>query len=234
MPKKQRKIIVLTIMSIALILAALGGLAIYCTACLKTKEVPVAKYTLKNRTLISENEIEMIKVPSVYLNDEVCINKDDVLNKYVKLNTSIPKGSFIYNDAIDSYEQIKDNLNTELFEGEVAFDIDISDIKANQAYLCKGINVDIYLTIDKDKVLSDLLISNVRIIGLYDHNKQEIKDYDKDSLLQTICFAIPKDALPYLNKAVIVGKLSVIVGNNTYDNLDSLLNLDSEIFSYLN
>ena len=197
------------------------------------KEVAISKYSLKNRTLISEDEIEFIKVPEAYLNEEVLVSKEDIVGKYVKINTSVPKGSFFYRGALDDYENIKDKLGSELLEGEVNFDISANNIKVNQAYLTKGMYVDIYLTINSDKVLSDLLINNVRIIGLYDNNHHEIKDYDIDSYLQDISLAVNKEALPYLNKAEVIGELSIVVSNNSYENVTSKLNKNSAIFTYL-
>ena len=197
------------------------------------KEVAISKYSLKNRTLISEDEIEFIKVPEAYLNEEVLVSKEDIVGKYVKINTSVPNGSFFYRGALDDYENIKDKLGSELLEGEVNFDISANNIKVNQAYLTKGMYVDIYLTINTDKVLSDLLINNVRIIGLYDNNHHEIKDYDIDSYLQDISLAVNKEALPYLNKAEVIGELSIVVSNDSYKNVVSKLNKDSAIFTYL-
>lgn len=233
MPNNKKKSIALGIALILSVVIVILTIVLYCNSKLNMTDAYITKYTLPNRTLISENEIEKISVPLAYLNENVILDKNEIIGKYVKINTSIPKGSFIYNDQIESYEMIKDKLNTDLLENEVVFDISANHIKANQAYLNKGMYVDIYLTISKDKVLSDLLINNVKIIGLYDSSKQEIKDYDKDSLLSSICLAVPKDALPYLNKAEVLGELSLVVGNDTYSKTESILNVDSEIFRYL-
>ena len=200
---------------------------------LGAKEVAIAKYSLNNRTLISEETIEFVKVPKSYLNEEVLTLKEDIVGKYVKINAFVPKGSFFYKSVLDDYENIKDRLNHELLEDEVNFDISSNNIKVNQAYLTKGMYVDIYLTINKDRVLSDMLINNVRIIGLYDINHHEIKDYDVDSLLQNISLAVKKEALPYLNKAEVIGELSIVVSSDSYKDVDSVLNKDSIIFTYL-
>lgn len=233
MPKRKKQNLILFISLVLSVIIFLLTCVLYCNERLQLKEVAIAKYTLNNRTLITEDEIEIVKLPCAYLSDNV-VEKEDVVGKYVSINTTIPRGSLFYNDSIEDYDSIKDKLNTDLLEGEVAFDISASHIKANQAYLNKGMYVDIYLTISKDKVLSDLLINNVKIIGLYDANKKEIKDYDNDSLLNSICIAVPKDALPYLNKAEVVGDLSIVVGNDTYNKVTSVLNYNSEIFNYLN
>lgn len=233
MINKQKKTLALCLIALLSIIALVLGALIYCSSKLKMTTIYVAKYTLPNRTLISENEIKEIEVPESYLSNEVIINKEDIIGKYVKINTTIPKDSFFYNGSLDAYDLIKDNLNADLLNGEVAFDISANHIKANQAYLNKGMYVDVYLTISKDKVISDLLINNVKVIGLYDSNRQEIKDYDRDSLLSSICLAVPSEVLPILNKAEVLGELSLVVGNNTYNKVESVLNKDSELFIYL-
>lgn len=231
--KDKQKTLALSIIVLLGIVALILGIIFYCNSKLKMTTVYITKYTLPNRTLISDDELEEVKVPLAYLSDEVIINKEDIIGKYVKINTSIPKGSFFYKESLDDYELIKDNLNSDLLAGEVAFDISANHIKANQAYLNKGIYVDVYLTISKDRVISDLLINNVKVIGLYDASRQEIKDYDKDSLLSSICLAVPSEVLPILNKAEVLGELSLVIGNNTYQKVESILNKDSELFDYL-
>lgn len=231
--KDKQKTLALSIIVLLGIVALILGIIFYCNSKLKMTTVYITKYTLPNRTLISDDELEEVKVPLAYLSDEVILNKEDIIGKYVKINTSIPKGSFFYKESLDDYELIKDNLNSDLLAGEVAFDISANHIKANQAYLNKGIYVDVYLTISKDRVISDLLINNVKVIGLYDASRQEIKDYDKDSLLSSICLAVPSEVLPILNKAEVLGELSLVIGNNTYQKVESILNKDSELFDYL-
>ena len=233
MPKKVKRSLFIIIGILFSLVVLFISLYFYFDYRLGMKEVAIAKYSLKNRTLISEEEIEIVKVPKAYLNEEVLISKEDIIGKYVKINTLVPKGSFFYKGALDEFENVKDKLNSELFKDEVNFDISVNNIKVNQAYLTKGMYVDIYLTINTDRVLSDLLINNVRIIGLYDISHQEIKDYDKGSFLQDISLAVNKEALPYLNKAEVIGELSIVVSNDSYKNVDSKLNKKSAIFTYL-
>ena len=231
MPKKKTLIkIVLFLLFIVLIIL---GVYFYCEKKLELKDVYVAKYNLSNRTLISEEEIEIKKVPVSYLSEEVYLNKEDIIGKYVKINTIVPKGSFFYKGALDNLDNMKDKLASDLLDGEVSFDIYAKDIKANQAYLLKGMYIDLYLTINKDRVLSDLLINNLKIIGLYDINHNEIKDYDNNTILETIVLAVPKEAISYLNKAQVVGELSVVIGDNTYKDVKTILNKSASIFEYL-
>ena len=228
---KKRLIVLLSCIIFVCLLAILSK--VYCDSRLNMINTYIAKYDLVNRTLISEDELEEISVPSAYLNNQVLLNKEDIVGKYVKINTSIPKGSFFYSGALDEIGDMKDSINSSLAKGEVSFDVPANKINVNQAYLLKGMYVDLYLTVNKDRVVSDLLINNVKVIGLYDLNHKEIKDYDNESLLGTLSLAVPSNSVSYLNKAMVVGELSVVVGNNTYSDVKTSLNKSADIFEYL-
>lgn len=230
MPKK---LIIKILLFIVLLCSIFLACYFYIEYAIKTTKVYVASYDLSARTCIKEEDIEEIKVPSSYLVDEVVLDKEDIIGTYVKNNSFIPKGSFFYESAIEKSSDIKDGLIVELEEGEVSYDLNTNDISVNQAYLDEGMYGDIYLTINRDRILSDLLINNVRIIGLYDSNHNKIKDYDTSTILQTISLAVPLEAVPYLNKATVVGELSLSIGNNAYNDVKSVLNKDSIIFEYL-
>lgn len=145
----------------------------------------------------------------------------------------MPKGSFFYKSVLDDIGSIDDKLTYDLRDDEVAFDININDLKVNQAYLKEGMYVDIYLTISKDRVLSDLLINNVRIIGLYDLNHKKILDFDNNAVLQNITLALPNDAVSYINKALAIGSLNAVIGKDCYQDVESNLNVESVVFNYL-
>lgn len=230
MSKKRLIVLLLNIIFICLLIF---GAKLYCDKRLEMKKAYIAKYDLVNRTLISDDEIEEVLVPSNYLNKEVLTKKEEIIGKFVKINTIVPKGSFFYNGALDELSNMKDSINSSLNEGEVSFDIPANKISVNQAYLLKGMYVDLYLTVNKDRVVSDLLINNVKVIGLYDINHKEIKDYDNESLLGTLSLAVPSNSVSYLNKAMVVGELSVVVGNNTYSDVKTSLNKTADIFEYL-
>ncbi len=233
MPNKKKKNLIVTFLIILFVLSSLLLSFIYVRRKLELVKVPVSTYSLSKRTIIDESTYELIEVPKSFLDEEVITNSDYLLNKCVKIDYSIPKGSFFYKSALDDIGNIKDNLSYELAEDEVAYDINANDLNANQAYLKEGMYVDVYLTINKEQVISDLLINNLRIIGLYDLNHKSILDYDDGAILQNICLAVPSFTVPYLNKALALGKLNIVVGKECYEDVPSYLNEESTIFNYL-
>lgn len=228
-----KKILIITISTLLLAVGIFFGIRFYTRYSIGYTKTYVASHHINQRTMISEQDLLEVEVPKDYLKDDVCLNKDDILNKYVRLSCSIPKGSLFYKSCLET--DIKDLANTLLKENEVNYDIYTSNVKINTANLAKNMYIDLYLTINsKDKPVSDLLLSNARITGLYDSNNKPILDYDNDTRVAIISIAINADGVNVLNKAQVVGELNCVISNNAYKvNLSSLLNKKSKLFEYL-
>lgn len=230
--KKKKKFIlipVVIILSITILYFGSELLAIYRIGLTK---VCVSKMSLPQRTFISEDYIDYIYVPKAYINNDTFIKKEDIVGKYVKLNAYIPKKSMFYKDFLDDKNNMSDLPHLELKDDEVSYDLFIKDVKTNPGNISKGMNGDLYLTIERKDVVSDLLISGVKIIGLYDVDNKEIKNGDNSSLA-IITLAIKKDMVSYINKAIAIGDLSLIIGSDLYEDKEMLLNSSSEIFELL-
>lgn len=228
------KKILIIVTSAALLLASMFvGVHFYSKYLVGYTKTYIAAHQISQRTRIGKEDLIEIEVPKDYLKNDVYVEIEDIDGKYVKLGHSIPKGSLIYKTALES--DIKDLANTLLLEGEVNYDLYTSDIKINTANLGKNMYVDLYLTINsKDKPISDLLLSNARITGLYDANNKLIQDYDTNSKVYIISLAINGDDVKVLNKAQVVGNLNCVVSKNTYNsNLKTILNKNSLLFEYL-
>lgn len=231
--RKKNKLICFAIIAVALAIIYFGS-ELLSLIKLGLTDVYIAKVSIPSRTEILDDYLDVIKVPKAYINDQIIRNKNEIIGKYSKLGVYIPKGSIIYYDQLESKEKMSDLLHLGLNNDEVTFDLLAKDIKVNPAHLLKGMNVDLYLTINKKEVISDLLISGARIIGLYDINNKEIINNSSDRKLGTISLAIKRDMVSYLNKAIAVGEVSLIVGNNLYDdNYKMYLNSSSQIIEYL-
>jgi len=197
-------------------------------------EVYVASHNISQRTRLTIKDLETRKLPKQYLSSDIYLDREDILDKYVKLSCLIPKGSFFYKGFLQ--EDIKDLAHTLLREGEVNYDIYTSEVKVNAGSVDVGMYVDLYLSIGNshEKPESGLLMENCRITGLYDGQGRMIQSYDLDSRVVIISLAVLKEDVSYLNKALMVGNVSVIVNSTTYAvNSSSHLLKDSEVFMYL-
>ena len=228
-----KKILIIVVSTLLLIVGIFFGIRAYTRYSIGYTKTYVASHYISQRSHLSEEDLLEVEVPKDYLKDDVYLNKDEILDKYVKLSCSIPKGSLFYKTSLES--DIKDLANTLLKDGEVNYDIYTNDVKINTANLGKNMYIDLYLTINnKDKPISDLLLSNARITGLYDSNNKLILDYDNESRVSIISLAVNSNDVNVLNKAQVIGELSCVIGNNAYKvNLSSVLNKSSKLFEYL-
>lgn len=227
----KKKLIVFTCVY-TIIVFSIGGY-LYYHYFMEYSEVYVASHNINQRTCISINDLKAIKVPKTVINEHMITNKEDLINRFVKLSYSIPNGSFIYKDCLE--DNIKDLSNTLLKENEVTYDLFVSDIKMNTGHLNTNMYLDLYLTIDKnDKVLSDLLLSNCRIIGFFDSYGKQIFNYDNDSRIYIVSLAINKNDVSIINKALVIGTINCVVNSTTYRiNTSSIRNENSILYDYL-
>ena len=197
------------------------------------EEVAVASGYVPERTEITKEDIKVIKLPGSFLSDDVFQTKEEVIGMYTKVNMSVPKGSFFYKTALDSPNMMKDQIHTTLKKQEVTYDLFTKDVNVNAGHLAKGMYVDLYLTVNKDAVLSDLLISGARIAGIYNAMGNQIGDYESSGTISSLALAIREDYVPYLNKALLTGELSIVVKENCYAERESYLNQEGSVFDYL-
>lgn len=229
-----KKILKIIIPALFLCASLYFSLSAYLTYKEDYVEVYVASHNISQRNRISDKDLELKKVPKQYLSNDIYLDKEDILNRYVKLSCLIPKGSFFYKGFLQ--EEIKDLAHTLLREGEVNYDIYTGEVKVNTGSIDVGMYVDLYLSVgnNHDKPESGLLIENCRITGLYDNQGKMIQSYDNDSRVMIVSLALQKEDVSYLNKALMVGSVSAIVNNTTYGvNSSSHLLTDSEVFKYL-
>lgn len=196
-------------------------------------EVYVSKLNIPERTMIEENFIKKIKVPKAFIGENYYQSKDDIVGKYVKQNACVSKDSMFYKNLIESVDEMKDGVHTKLLKGQVTYDLFIKDISVNPAHLTEEMYVDLYLTINRKEVISDLLISGTKIIGLYDNKGQEIRANEINANLSTISIAINPDMVSYLNKAITIGEISIIVNSDLYAKREVKMNLSQDLLNYI-
>lgn len=228
-----KKILIIAIPALLILLSLFFSISAYLNYRDNYVSIPVASHNLMQRTLIEENDLTYVNVPKAYLNDDVYTKNADIIGKFVKLSYSLPKGSLIYKASLE--KEIKDLSTTLLLEGEVNYDIYTGEVKINAGSLGVNMYVDIYLTIKNNEVtISDLLLEGCRITGLYDNQGRQIMSYDTDSRVMIVSLAVQRDAVNLLNKALMIGNISVLSNSESYDpNNRCRLNEESAVLQYL-
>lgn len=130
--------------------------------------IPVAKETIQPKTLITEDMIEYISVPSVAVKKNTITSKNAIVGKYSNYNTMIPAGSMFYAETLITKDQLPDTALMDVKEGEVLYNFPVTMNTSYQNSIMPGSKVDIYMkAINDEKVLMvGKLIENVEILAV--------------------------------------------------------------------
>lgn len=201
----------------------------------KLVDVPCASRYLENRELIKNKDIEYIKVSSAILDENIILNENEIIGRYVSNDYFVNKGSFFFRNIIENGSDMDDLNYLKINKDETIYELFVKNTNVNAAHINNNMYVDLYLTIDKPDIISDLLISGVKICGLYDSNYEDITRNNGDrSSLSIISLIVNSDMVSILNKAQLYGKLSIVPPSNPYEERDMYINKKGEIINYIN
>ena len=218
---------------ICISLVSYGISVIYINHELELVEVYVANNDLVARTYLDQDSIKLIKVPKAYLSDQVLIEKNDIVGNYVKLNTSIPKGSLVYQSSIESIDDAIDepalllNVNQAVF----AIDVNISSTAGNS--IQSGSKIDIYGTIKNNReTIVDLLFKQVRVLSIKDKNGNEV-DNKTNQIPKIMLIAVDQNEIPILTKVIAIGDITITPTSEFFSEDECILYESSILLGYL-
>ena len=218
---------------ICISLVSYGISVIYINHELELVEVYVANNDLVARTYLDQDSIKLIKVPKAYLSDQVLIEKNDIVGNYVKLNTSIPKGSLVYQSSIESIDDAIDepalllNVNQAVF----AIDVNISSTAGNS--IQSGSKIDIYGTIKNNReTIVDLLFKQVRVLSIKDKNGNEV-DNKTNQIPKIMLIAVDQNEIPILTKVIAIGDITITPTSEFFSEDECILFESSILLGYL-
>ena len=173
-------------------------------------EVPVAAQTIKPRTQITKEMIEMIKIPRAMLNEDCVLDKKDAIDKYTEIEGIIPKGSLLYKSMLFNEEDLPDYPTLKLKEGQKVFALQTDLIKSSGNTLTNNQLVDIYVTITpkKENPVTDCLIKSARILNVIDRKGIDMKDSTLN-IPSVINIAIDEEYVSLLKKASEMGTIDL-------------------------
>lgn len=212
---------------------AFGVSVLYVNHELELIEVYVAKDDLSARTLMDESVIRLVKVPKAYLSNTVVIKKEDIVGKYIKLNTSIPKGSLVYQSSIEKIDDAIDEPSLLLNVNQAVFAIDVNISSTAGNTLQKGSKVDIYASIKNNRdTIVDLLFKQVRVLSIKDKNGNEINN-DSNQIPKIMLIAMDQSEIPLLTKVIAMGDITLTPTAEFFSDEECILYESSIILGYL-
>lgn len=231
MKNRERFILVGIILFIALV--AFGISALYINHELELVEVYVAKEDLSARTLMDDSVLRLIKVPKAYLSESVVVKKEEIVGKYIKLNTSIPKGSLVYQSSIERIDDAIDEPALLLNVNQAVFAIDVNISSTSGNTLQRGSKIDIYATIKNNRnTIVDLLFKQVRVLSIKDKNGNEV-DSESNQIPKIMLVAIDQNEIPVLTKVIAMGDITITPTSEFFSEEECILFESSIILGYL-
>ena len=230
MIKKQNILFVGVVICICLI--SYGISIIYINHELELIEVYVANDNLVARTQIDQDSIKLIKIPKAYLSDQVVLKKNDIVGKYVKLNTSIPEGSLVYESSIEQLDDTIDKPALLLKVNQAVFALDVNMSSTAGNTIQAGSKIDIYGTIKNNReTIVDLLFKQVRVLSIKDKNGNEV-DNKTNQVPKIMLIAVDQEDIPILTKVIAVGDITITPTSEFFSEEECIL-YDSILLGYL-
>ncbi len=208
------------------------GCKIYIESNLDLIDVPVVSTNLSPRTLITEADLIMVKMPKAYLQPSILLDSKHIVGKYTLINTGIPSGSFIYASMVEPIEDAKDYPALLLHPEQVVYALDV-DLKMTSGNTLQPFqSIDLYVSLIHNRLtVVDRLIRNVRILSLKDKNG---KDLDQATDIPKIMLiALNQDLVPILTKALELGELIITPISKVESDQECILVEDTSLITVL-
>lgn len=188
-------------------------------------KIPVANTFIGSRSVITEEAIKLIEIPKWVVFDNVIIDQNEIIGKYVKPYNAVATNSLFYNDLIVEEEKMNDAALFSLLEGEVATSID-ADIKTSYANsISVGHMIDLYFLgkgkLDKENdetIVHGEIVKNVRVIAVKDKEGNSIENNDGQATAM-IVVALSKENAHLVEVAKALGTVSPVI---SYQNLNQV------------
>lgn len=180
------------------------------------ESVPVAVQNIQPRTLITDDMIEMIQVPSITISNNVVRSRSAIVGKYSNVNALIPEGSMFYNNTVIDARELPDAAFVDLKKGEIAFSfpVDINSTYGNA--IMPSNKIDIYMKygnsneMSEEKVTIGKLINNVEVLAVKDSSgKAVFEDTENERTPSTIIFGLKEKTWLLLKKAQYLSDIGV-------------------------
>ena len=139
-----------------------------CDVCTQIVSVPVAKITIQPKTLITDDMVSYVNVPSVYVSKNVIESKGKIIGKYSNYNTIIPAGSMFYSETLITKDKLPDAALMDLSEGEILYNFPVTMETTYQNSIMPGTKIDIYMKAINDSgvLIVGKLLENINVLAV--------------------------------------------------------------------
>ena len=177
--------------------------------------VPVASMNIQPRTLITQDMVQTVDIPSIAVSSDVYNNSNLVVGKYSNVNALIPKGSMFYKQSVISEADLPDAAFVDLEDGQIAysFPVDMESTYGNA--ILPGTKINIYMKYGNgtdEKVMVGKLISNVKVLAVKDSSGRNVfEDSENTRTPSMMIFGLKEKLWLLLSKAYYLRNEGIVL-----------------------
>ena len=196
---------IVTVLGVIVILGLLyWGYNSVIEAQVKPIQIPVATQTIQPKTLITDDMVTYINVPSVAVNENVQRSKNSIIGMYTNVNTVIPAGSMFYQDVLITEEELPDSAFTAVKDGErpYALSVTTANTYGNSIFFFFLIDIFMKAVDESGQVMVGRLLAQVEVLAVKDSSgKNVFENTDTTRTPATLLFGVPEDVFILLKKS---------------------------------
>lgn len=178
--------------------------------------VPYAKVGIQPRTLITEDMIGYMEVPSSMVATTAVRVASNIIGKYANYNAFIPQGSLFYNTVLVDWDQMPDSAFADIPDGNTVVSLSVNYDTTFGNSIFPGNFIDLYVrTEENGKIVFGKFIESIKVLAVKDSSGNNI--FENSETLGTpsaLLFSVPEDLHLLLRKATYVGAEIVPVPRN--------------------
>ena len=170
----------------------------------KPIKIPVANSTIQPRTLITDDMISYISVPSVAVTNNVIRNSASIVGMYTAVNTVIPAGSMFYNNVLITKDQLPDSAFIEVKDGERPYNLAVTTESTYGNSIFPKNKIDVFMkAVDENgQIMVGRLLAQVEVLAVKDSSGNNVfEDTSANRTPANLLFGVPEDVYILLKKA---------------------------------
>lgn len=201
-----------------------------------------AKQTIQPKTLITEEMVATMSVPTSFLTGTYYNDKKDVIGKYSNYNTMIAEGSLFYTDLVVSKSDLPDAAFKDVPKGYtvVNYGVNMQSTYANSMMPGNYINIYYKGRNDEGKVQFGKFITQIEILDVKDASGRHVFETTEEARVPAfMLFAVPEDIHLLLRKALYLAdaydiELILIPNTEVLKDEDSVNVTSEDIKKFIN
>ena len=181
---------------------------------LSTVRVPVAKRTLVATELITADDIEYVKVNPEFLRTVSVYtqsNINSVVNHYVNVGTSIPKGGLFFTDQVVEKKELPNSIFDSIGDDEYIYQLKVNEQNTNYNSIFPGDTIHLRMIMNaNDKQVNGYLIQNIQVLAVRDASGNNIFDGVQPGSSAWLLFVVNKEMFETLEMAEFIGGITIV------------------------